>query len=147
MNAPHKPTRSVFFCTFVLHEQTLYSVRLCFTFNEHVQADPKQCPDILLPPFSFLSLQAHRKRVIHYAALFRPLWSVPQNSAWLFKVDHIVWHFYTCCNCRRLCARWIPCFYMLKMLWSCLLGPSYTAIKFCLGRSQWLWVKLCFCFS
>lgn len=128
------------FCTLVSQQravqQTLYSVRLYVTLNDHVQADPKQCPDILLPPSSFLSIQAHRKCAIHYVALFRPLWAKPQNTAQLFKVDHVVWHFYTCCNCRSLCAWWIPCFYIVKILWSCLLGPSYTTIKFCPGRSQ-----------
>lgn len=55
----------------------------------------------------------------------------------LFKGDCIVWHFYTCCNCRSWHYQWMPCFYRAKMLfWICLL--AYTTIKCCLGRSWWL---------
>ena len=97
---------------------------------------------LLLPPSFLLSLEAHRKHAIHYKALFRPLWAEPQAAARLFKGDCIVWHFYTCCNCRSYCAQWIHCFYRAKVLWICLLCPSYTTIKCCLGRSWWLLVKL-----
>lgn len=62
----------------LLHRQTWHSVRHCFKFNEHVQADPKQCPDIPLPPSFFLSLRANRKCAIHYTALFRPLRAEPR---------------------------------------------------------------------
>lgn len=90
---------------FLLHRESWCSVRLRYQFNEHVQADFKQCLQYLsfsLHPFSY-PYELVRKCTIHYTAHFRPLWTEPQAAARLFKGDCIVWLFflflYTCCNC------------------------------------------------